>query len=297
MKVAITGSSGLVGSALIPALQSEGHTVVRIVRNQPQSPQEVRWNPVEGTIDKNALDGVDVVVNLAGESIAEGRWTAEKKARIRDSRIKGTRLISETSASLAQSPRVIISSSAIGYYGDRSDETLREDSSMGTGFLSDVCKEWETATEATSAKGIRVVHLRTGIVLSPNGGALAKMLLPFKMSVGGKLGPGDQYMSWVDIDDMVGIIQFALTNESLQGAVNCVSPNPVSNAKFTKALGKVLKRPTLIPVPSLVARAAFGEMADALLLASTRVEPAKLIEAGYSFRYPELEGSLYHLLG
>ena len=297
MKVLITGSSGLFGSALIPVLQSEGHSIKRLVRSETASIDIIRWDPENGKLDPAALEGLDAVVNLAGESISEGRWTATKKARIRSSRVKGTTLLAQTLAQLSQPPRVLVSSSAIGYYGDRGNDFLREDSGPGTGFLPDVCKEWEAATKPAEEKGIRVVILRTGIGLSTKGGALAKMLVPFKMGVGGKIGSGRQYFSWIDLSDMIQVIRLALITDTLIGAVNAVSPNPVTNLVFTKTLGAVLHRPTLFPIPTPAARIAFGEMADGLLLASARVEPAKLIAAGYEFRYPDLEGSLYHVLG
>jgi len=235
-------------------------------------------------------------VHLAGEPIAEGRWTQEKKRRILESRVKGTRLIAETLAKLNEKPRVLVSASAIGFYGDRGDEVLLEESASGEDFLSEVCREWEKATLAASQAGIRVVHLRIGIVLSAEGGALAKMLTPFKLGVGGRVGGGRQYMSWITLDDLVGVIRRALADESLRGPVNAVAPQAVTNEEFTKALGRVLGRPTFLPVPAFAARLAFGEMADALLLSSARVEPARLKEAGYEFSQTEVEGALRHVL-
>jgi hypothetical protein len=296
MKILISGSAGLIGSALIPQLQAKGHSVRRLVRSETSGADTFRWDPQRGTLDPAALEGLDAVINLAGESISEGRWTARKKAKIRESRVRGTSLLCESLAQLMNRPRVLISSSAIGYYGDRGNEVLREDSGPGTGFLPEVCRAWEAATKRAEAMGIRVVHLRTGIGLSAKGGALAKMLPPFKLGAGAVLGSGTQYFSWIDIEDMVQIIQLTLATETLRGPVNAVSPNPVTNAVFTKMLAKVLKRPAFFPAPAPLVRIALGEMADALLLASARVEPAKLIAAGYQFRYPELEGSLYHLL-
>jgi uncharacterized protein (TIGR01777 family) len=264
------------------------------VRSEPK-PGELGWDPAAGSIDKEGLEGHDGVVNLAGENIAE-RWTLAKKARIRESRVKGTRLLADALAGLSQPPKVLVCASALGYYGNRGSEVLREDSGAGSGFLAEVCQEWEAAAEPAKQKGIRVVHLRIGIVLSPAGGALAQMLLPFKMGVGGKVGSGQQYMSWVALDDVVGAIHHTLSTESLGGAANAVAPNPVTNLEFTKTLGRVLGRPTIFPMPAFAARLAFGEMADGLLLSSARLEPAQLTASGYQFRYPHLESALRHLL-
>jgi uncharacterized protein len=301
MKVLVTGSSGLIGLALIPSLAAGGHQVIRLVRPKSSSSlsgvSEVRWDPAEGKIESSGLESLDAVVHLAGENIAAGRWTAEQKAKIRDSRIKGTELLCSTLARLARPPKVLVSASAIGYYGDRGAESLREESPSGSGFLAEVSRQWEAATEAAARMGVRVVLTRFGVVLSSSGGALAKMLPPFRMGAGGKLGSGKQYMSWVALDDAVGSIHQLLSDEALRGPVNVVAPNPVTNLEFTKTLGRVLSRPTVASVPSFAARLVFGEMADALLLASTRVEPAKLQNAGYRFRYPDLEGALRHLLG
>ena len=299
MKVLISGSTGLIGSALTPVLTDAGHDVVRLVRSTPKSDgSEVHWDPESGSIDTDGLEGMDAVVHLAGENIGAGRWTRDRKERILDSRVKGTRLLCESLANLTQPPKVLVSSSAIGYYGDRDEETLTEESISGFGFLAEVCVAWELATEPVAETGIRVVHLRTGIVLSLAGGALQKMLPPFKMGVGGVLGNGQQYMSWIALDDAVGAIHHALITESVHGAVNNTAPHPVTNREFTKTLGRVLSRPTLFPIPSFGLRIMFGgEMAEALFLASTRVEPSRLVETGYTFQYPELEGALRHLLG
>ncbi len=296
MKILVTGSTGLVGNALVPALESKGHAVIRLVRGQAKNEGEASWNPEQESIDAERLKGIEAAVHLAGESIADGRWSEEKKQRILDSRVKGTRLLSETLAQLNPQPRVLVSASAIGFYGNRGAEILREDSSSGNDFLSEVCREWEAATAPASQGGIRVVNLRIGIVLSSKGGALAKMLTPFKFGVGGKIGSGEQYMSWVTLDDVVGIIQHALENESLNGPVNTVAPNPVTNLEFTKTLGSVLSRPTIFPVPAFAARLAFGEMADALLLSGARVEPARLKQSGYAFRFSKLDEALRHVL-
>jgi len=298
MKVLLSGSSGLVGSALIPVLTGGGHQVVRLVRSQPRDEvSEVHWDPEAGDIDAAGLKGVEAAVHLAGESIAAGRWTAAKKARILESRVKGTRLLAETLAELKRPPKVLVSASAVGYYGDRGEETLREESASGSAFLSDVCRQWEAATEPAAAAGIRVVNLRFGVMLSSVGGALPRLLTPFKLGVGGRLGSGKQFMSWIAIDDVIGAILHALGTETLRGAVNAVAPEPVTNREFTRTLGRVLGRPTVFPMPAFAARLAFGQTADELLLASQRVEPAKLLASGYLFRFPDLEAALRHLLG
>ena len=296
MKFVVTGASGLVGHRLVPSLESKGHEVLRLVRNAPADPKEVRWDPSKGTIDAGALEGVDAAVHLAGENLAEGRWTDEKKRRIRESRVKGKRLISETLAGLARKPEVLVSASAVGFYGSRGAEVLTEESSSGGDFLADVCREWEQATEAAEAAGVRVVHVRFGVILSGEGGALKKMLFPFRMGVGGKIGSGEQYVSWVTIDDAVGAIEHALENKTLSGPVNVVAPRPVTNREFTKAIGGALSRPTIFPVPEFALRLLFGEMADATLLSSQRAEPARLKESGYVFKHPEIGEALRHVL-
>jgi uncharacterized protein len=298
MKILVSGSTGLVGKALVSSLAGAGHQVTRLVRSQPgPGEKDIYWDPAGGNLDSSRLEGLDGVVHLAGESIAEGRWTAEKKARIRNSRVKGTQLLAQALAQRVQRPRTLICSSAIGYYGDRGAEILREDSRPGSGFLPDVCREWEAATKPAADSGIRVVNLRTGLVLSSSGGALPKMLPPFKLGAGGKLGTGQQYMSWIAIDDLVGAIQHALEKNTLSGPVNAVSPHPVTNLEFTKTLGRVLSRPTIFAVPAFAVRLMFGQMGEDLLLASARVEPARLAGSGYVFRYPVLEGALRHVLG
>jgi uncharacterized protein (TIGR01777 family) len=297
MRILVTGSTGLVGSKLVPTLKSKGHQVVRLVRSAPkESGAEVYWNPEQGTLDANELEGIEGVVHLAGENLAEGRWTEEKKKRIRESRVKGTRLLSETLAELKQKPEALVSASAVGFYGSRGDEVLSEQSAAGDDFLADVCREWELATQAAAQAGVRVVNLRFGVILSGEGGALKKMLFPYRMGVGGKLGSGEQYMSWIAIDDAVGAIEHALADNALRGPVNVVAPDAVTNYEFTKTLGRVLSRPTIFPVPAFAARLAFGEMADATLLASQRAEPVRLKESGFVFKYPELEGALRRVL-
>ncbi len=298
MKILVSGASGLVGSALVPALIAGGHSVVRLVRSAPKNgADEVMWDPAAGTLDASSVEGVNAAVHLSGENIGEGRWTPRKKTAIRDSRVKSTRLVAETLARLGRPPGVLVCASAVGYYGDRGEEVLREESPAGTGFLADTCREWESAAEPAVQKGIRVVHLRSGIVLSPKGGALAKMLPPFKMGLGGKLGSGRQYMSWISLDDMIGVIIHSIETEALSGPVNAVAPQSVTNLEFTKTLGQVLSRPTPFALPAFMVRLAFGEMADAALLASTRVEPARLQNSGYAFLHPKLKGALRHVLG
>ncbi|HEX7998469.1 MAG TPA: TIGR01777 family oxidoreductase [Pyrinomonadaceae bacterium] len=297
MKILVTGASGLVGTALLPALKAAGHEVYRLVRSAAdRAANGINWNPSEGTIDAASLEGMEAAIHLAGENIAEGRWTDEKKRRIRESRVKGTRLLSETLAGLEQKPHTLLSASATGFYGDRGDELLTEQSASGKDFLAEVCREWELATQPAAQSGMRVVNLRFGVILSAEGGALKKMLTPFKLGVGGKIGSGRQYMSWIGIDDAVGAILFALETETLRGPVNVVSPQPVTNLEFTKTLGRVLSRPTIFSVPEFAARLAFGEVADALLLSSTRVVPLRLKEAGYQFKYPELELVMHHIV-
>ena len=280
MKILMTGGGGLVGSALAPGMTAAGHRVTRLSHSRP-------WPE---------LAGHDAVVHLAGENIATGRWTPAKKARIRDSRVEMTRRLCEAVARLAPPPRVVIGASAIGYYGSRGDEVLREESAPGAGFLAEVCRDWEAATKPAADAGIRVVNLRFGVILSAAGGALAKMLPPFRLGAGGVLGDGRQWMSWIALDDALGVIARALTDETLRGPVNVVAPQPVTNREFTGTLARVLRRPAVFPVPAFVLRLALGEMADALLLSSQRVEPAKLAAAGYPFRFSKFEEALRHLL-
>ncbi|QDU82059.1 Epimerase family protein [Polystyrenella longa] len=297
MKVAITGATGLVGRALTQFLEARGDQVFPVTRSKEGKGMEaVFWSPQEGEIEKNKLEGIDAVVHLAGENIASGRWTPELKRKIVESREKGTRLLAETIAGLENPPEVLISSSAIGYYGDRGESQLTEESAPGTGFLPDTCKLWEGATTPASDAGIRVAIIRTGIVLSKEGGALQKMLLPFKLGLGGKVGSGKQYWSWVALEDLVRIIHFAMTHPKISGPVNGTAPCPVTNYEFTKTLGKVLKRPTCLPVPAFAVRTALGEMADDLLLASANVIPAKLEQEGFLFELLSLEDALQSIL-
>ena len=297
MKILIGGSHGLVGTALIKSLETAGHEIFRLVRHAPTSKTEVEWSPDRYSIALARIEGFDAVVNLAGESIAEGRWTDDKKRRIRESRVKGTKLLGDALANLTVPPKIFICASAIGYYGNRDDEVLTETSAPGADFLSEVCVEWEKATALATEKGIRVVNARFGVILDSNGGALSKMLPPFRMGLGGKIGSGKQWMSWIALDDVVDGIKFALAYDSLRGPVNFVAPNPVTNAEFTKTLGKVLSRPTLFPIPAFGIKLLFGEMGEALLLGGQRVAPELLRSEGYQFQYSELSSALQHLLG
>jgi uncharacterized protein (TIGR01777 family) len=296
-RIAISGSGGLVGSALGAALAGEGRRVVRLVRRESDAgPDELLWDPVAGRIDASGLEGVDAMVHLAGENIASARWSASQKERIRASRVEGTRLVADALAGLTRRPRVLVNASAIGYYGDRGDEVLDEDSTPGSGFLAETCAAWEAATGAAQAVGLRVVLLRIGIVLSEAGGALGRMLTPFRLGLGGRVGDGRQFMSWIALDDLVGIIRRAVLDESLAGPVNAVAPRPVRNAAFTRALGRALRRPTPLPVPAWAIRLLLGEMGEALLLAGACVVPRKLERAGFVFRHADLESALTSIL-
>lgn len=295
MKVLISGSSGLIGRSLVAVLKLRGDEVLRLVRAQTGEPDAVFWDIDNATIETPKIKGIDAVVHLAGEPVAE-KWTLEAKRKIRQSRKEGTEHLSLTLAQLDPPPAVFVSSSAIGYYGDRGDELLTESALPGTGFLPEVCQQWENATGAARVAGIRTIMLRTGIVLSKEGGALARMLPPFRLGLGGNLGNGRQYMSWVALDDVVGAIVFALGSEDVEGPTNMVAPNPVRNNEFTQKLAKVLHRPAIFPVPVGVLRMAVGEMADELILASSNVIPKRLAKAGYKFQYPELEDALKHIL-
>lgn len=299
MRVAITGSSGLIGSALVERLRANGHEVTRLVRSRDRAggPGAAYWDPARGEVDAAGLEGHDVVIHLAGESLV-GLWTARKKARIQDSRVRGTRLLAEALAALSRPPAVLLSASAIGFYGARPpDVGLDEDAPPGTGFLADTARAWEAAADPARAAGIRVVHPRFGLVLSPRGGALAAMLPLFRLGLGGRLGSGAQVWSWITLDDVVEAALHALRTESLAGPVNFVAPEPVSNAEFTRVLGRVLRRPALLVVPAFAARLAAGEMAEEMLLSGARVVPRRLLETGYRFRFPALEPALRHLLG
>ena len=298
LHVVVSGASGLIGSALLSRLTGRGHRVSRLVRRSAGA-GEISWDPSRGVLDPADLEGVDAVVHLAGENVG-ARWTAARKQRIRSSRVAGTKLLSETVARLRRRPAVLVSASAIGIYGDRGDETLTEASGLGNGdrdFLVSVTQEWEAAADPARAAGIRVVHPRFGVVLSPDGGALARLLLPFRLGLGGRLGSGSQWMSWISIDDTIGAIEQALSNPGLNGPVNVTAPEPVTNREFTRTLGRVLSRPTLFSVPAAALRLALGEMAQSTVLASARVLPTKLVEVGYRFTQPSLEAALRHVLG
>jgi uncharacterized protein len=296
MNILVTGAAGLIGTELTSLLTQNKNRVIRLVRKSRLAPGEIGWDPYAQTMDIEALEGLDAVVHLAGENIADGRWTAGKKMRIRESRIQGTRFLAQSLAKLFDPPKVLVSVSAIGYYGDRGEELLDEESDPGKGFLADVCREWETATAPAAMAGIRVVHPRLGIVLSTAGGALARMLPPFRLGIGGRIGSGRQYMSWITIEDLTGILDYAIHNGSLHGPVNAVSPDPLTNRDFSIMLGRVLSKPSFLALPAFAARIAFGEMADALLLASARVLPTKLKASGYTFKFPEVENALRHTL-
>jgi uncharacterized protein (TIGR01777 family) len=290
LKVLVSGSSGLVGSALVLAVRAVGHDVKRLVRRAVTARDEISWNPAELPAPQS-LSGFDAVIHLAGESIA-ARWTEAKKRRIIESRVPATRHLAQALTKAQPPPRLFMCASAVGYYGDRGDEVLREDSPSGEGFTAELCRQWEAAAQSVAGAGIRAVQLRTGIVLSAAGGALAKMLPPFRMGVGGILGNGRQWMPWIDLRDEIGAIQYLLTADSVHGPVNMVAPNPVRNAEFTKTLASVLHRPAIFPMPAFVARLVFGQMADELLLASQRVEPSKLVSSGYKFQRPDLRSAL-----
>lgn len=293
MKIAVSGVTGVIGSRLVPYLVSKGHAVTRIVRSAA-GPGDVLWDP-DRSIDVQKLEGVRAVVHLAGENIGQ-RWNAARKARILNSRKNGTRILSEALAAMASPPEVLVTASAVGYYGNRGDEILTEESQSGEGFLAEVCREWENATRPAAEHGIRVVQLRCGIVLDPSGGALNRMLPPFRVGVGGRIGSGNQYWSWIAADDIPCIFEYVIETTTLQGPVNATSPNPETNAEFTRKLALVLRRPGIFPLPSFAVRLMLGEMADELLLFSARVFPARLIASGYQFQYPELEGALRSVL-
>jgi uncharacterized protein len=298
VKVLISGASGLLGAALVSSLEQGGTKIIRFKRIEssdvPASAETIQWNPAE-PLSPEKVSGCDAVIHLAGESIAS-HWTAAKKAKIRDSRVLGTRNLAQALAQTTQKPRVFICASAIGYYGDRGDEQLTEESSPGSGFLPEVCREWEAAAQVARDAGIRTVHLRTGVVLSKKGGALAKMLSPFKLGLGGKIGSGRQWISWIDLQDWVGTVRHILQNDSLYGAVNLVAPQPVTNAEFTKTLARALSRPAVFPMPGFAVKLLFGKMGETILLGSQRVESAKLLASGYRFQFPQLRISLQEIL-
>jgi len=297
-RVLVSGASGLVGSALSHFLRAGGHDVTPLVRETvPASGNAVRWNPVSGEVRAQDLEGFDAVVHLAGENIASRRWNSAQKERILKSRVQGTRLLCDALSRLDRPPRVLISASAIGFYGNRSDVLLNEDMPAGSGFLAEVSQAWEQATGPAERAGIRVVRLRIGVVLTPAGGALARMLLAFRLGVGGVLDSGKQFMSWIALDDLLGAILHCVATEEIRDAVNAVAPNPVTNREFTRSLSSLLRRPAFFPAPAAALRLALGEMADELLLASVRVIPDRLVSTGYKFLYPIVESALSHMLG
>jgi len=297
MKILISGSSGLVGTHLIPTLEEKGHEVYKLVRQTPKSSDEILWDAKKGfsETEQAKLENFDAVVHLAGDNVASENWSKEKKRKIKDSRVVGTRVLVDALKKTQNPPKIFVSASAIGFYGDRKDEVLTEDSEQGEGFLTEVCTAWEDEIE--KAEGFaRVVFLRIGVVLAKDGGALEKMLTPFKFGVGGTIGSGKQWMSWIALDDLIKLIHFALENENLRGAVNAVAPNPVTNEEFTKTLGKVLRRPTVLPVPEFAVKLLFGEMGETLLLQGARVVPKKLEDAGFEFEFANLEEALKDVL-
>ncbi len=298
LAVAVTGSSGLIGRSLCNVLTTCGHRVVRLVRNREAlKPGDVFWDPIKGTVEEEGLEGLDAVVHLAGEPLLGLRWTEEKKKRIWASRVEGTDHLARALARLRRAPRVLVSASAVGFYGNRGDQRLSESAKPGRGFLADLCQAWEEATRPAAPMGIRVVHLRTGLALTPAGGALGTMLLPFKVGIGGRIGSGRQYVSWIDHDDLLSLILHVIRTPTIRGAVNATAPYPVSNSTFTGTLGRVLKRPTILPLPGLALRALLGEMGREMLLKGQRVQPTVAEESGFEFMYPGLEESLRHQLG
>lgn len=296
MKILITGGSGLIGKALQASFREKGHEMLLASRGEPKHENEVQWSVEDGFADATRLEGIDAVVHLAGESVSGLRWTDDKKKAIRDSRVLGTRNVVDAISKLKDKPKVFVASSAIGFYGERGDEEVTESSAAGEGFLAEVSKSWESESRRAEDAGIRTVLLRTGIVLSKEGGALGTMLTPFKFGVGGVVGSGKQWMSWISLDDHIAILNYVIENENIRGAVNAVSPHPVTNEEFTKTMGEVLYRPTFIPLPEFAVSMVFGEMGDALLLASTKVMPKRLQDAGFEFTYTELKAAIEHAI-
>jgi uncharacterized protein (TIGR01777 family) len=294
-RVLVSGVSGPIGAALLPYLESQGARIIRLVRGAARGADQISWDPLR-PLSPSAVSGFEAVIHLAGETVA-GRWTAAKKKAILESRTHGTRHLADALAETSSRPRVFICASAIGYYGNRGDEVLTEASPTGEGFLSEVTREWESASRPVADAGIGTVNLRLGLVLSPKGGALAKMLPPFRLGLGGKIGSGQQWWSWIHVDDIVGIVHHALQAASLSGPVNLVAPNPVRNAEFTSVLASVLRRPAFFHVPAFLPRLALGEMAEETLLSSARVQPARLLAAGYGFRFADLRAALEDLVG
>jgi uncharacterized protein (TIGR01777 family) len=298
MLVAVTGASGLIGTAVVRRLQAEGHQVLRLTRSRPSGPDQVQWDPMAGRLDPDALAKADAVVHLAARNIGDQlRWTAATKRDLLQTRVEGTGLVAETMAGLAEGPRVLVCASGVGFYGDRGDEVLTEASSGGRGFLADVVRRWEEAADPARAAGLRVVHLRTGPVQTAAGAGLPKQALMFRLGIGGRLGSGRQWLSWISLDDIAGAYLHALTREDLDGPVNAVAPSPVTNAEFTATLARILGRPAVLHVPAFGPRLVLGEAADELLFVSQRARPARLQATGYRFQFPELEPALRHTLG
>jgi hypothetical protein len=295
VELVVSGASGLLGSALVPAFEADGHEVLRLVRRAARGPREVQWDPASRTVDLAALAGVQAAVNLSGATIGR-RWTTSRKAEIRASRVDSTRLLAESLATLDPRPEVLVSAGGVGIYGDRGDDILTEESALGDGFLAEVGKAWEEAAAPARAAGIRAVSFRQGVVLSRSGGILGRLRTPFRLGIGGRVGSGRQWWSWVTLDDLVAAYRLALATD-LDGPVNLVSPNPVTNAQFTRALGTALHRPTVVPFPAIAARTVFGEMGEEALLGSQRALPARLLDAGFSFGHGDLDGALEHTLG
>ena len=298
MKILITGTSGLVGTHLIPTLKAKGHEIYRLVRKAPKGADEIQWDAEKGfSEDEQAkLEGFDAVIHLAGDNVASENWSSEKKRKIKESRTVGTRVLVDALRKCADKPKILVSASAIGFYGNRNDEVLTEDSAKGAGFFPEVCAEWEAEAKKAEVFGARVVMPRIGVVLAKDGGALEKMLTPFKFGVGGTIGSGKQFMSWIVLDDLVGIFHFALENAELKGEVNATAPNPATNEEFTKALGKVLNRPTFLPIPAFGIKLLFGEMGETLLLEGCRVLPKRLQDAGFEFQFANLDDALKHAI-
>jgi uncharacterized protein (TIGR01777 family) len=298
VRVVVTGATGLIGSALVRSLEADGHHATRLVRRAPEGAGEVRWDPAAGTLLGAALEGHDAAVHLAGASIGGHRWTDEYKATIRDSRVQGTSLLARTLASLDRPPAVLASGSAVGFYGDRGDEELTEQSGPGTGFLAEVVQAWEEAAEPAREAGMRVAHLRSGVVETPDGGALKRQLLPFKAGLGGRIGSGRQWLSWISLADEVGAIRHVLEHPEVVGPVNLTAPEPVTNTEFTRILGRALRRPTVLPTPTPALHVLLGrQLVAEMLLGGQRVLPAVLAASGYQFRHPTFEGALAAMLG
>ncbi len=296
MNIVISGASGLIGTALVKALRANNHNVITLVRRKPVNDSEIFWEPLSGEIESDKLNGIDCVINLSGENIASGRWTKAKKKRILDSRVNSTALLCKSFVKLDRPPSILLSASAIGYYGNHKTVKVSENSPSGKGFIAEVCRQWEDATEICIKAGIRVVNCRFGVVLSAYGGALKKMLPAFKMGLGGKLGTGEQFMSWISIEDCIRVLLFILENKNIKNAVNIVSPAPVTNHEFTKALAKILRRSSLFPVPEFVIKTLFGEMGRELLLEGCKIIPEKLLNSGFKFKHSDIDSALEDIL-